>query len=396
MNYLAVRRLVSIIGIVTMLFSGCASPPMNAVAPAPAPVPVAVVEASPMPVPAPSPEPPLPFPPASYAKPLGAMAPDLYKLWYATNRTPLRTKSEIVDYSAKWDHGNIHYGTIYAEIPEDFLEQTGSRGLFASLFRSSETKLRLTKPVEIESKEFIRQIRLGFSNNKLDDNQILVYLHGFNTTFKEAAQRAASIGYQLKMPSTAFFSWPSQGGMKKYIADRDAADISYESIAEFLVKVYSESGATKVHLIAHSMGNHALLNAIKSPLMQDALKGGMRFGQIILAAPDVETERFMRDAGKLAAIADRVSLYVSDGDLALKTSKFVAAGYSRAGLRPPIVVLNQIDTLDVSSTNLTLLGHSFVSAEIAVLNDMHTLILSNLPPEKRSRVLKKENYWVLK
>lgn len=375
-----------------LILAGCASnarlsatprpdPNMPVAAPAPAPEPVA----SPPPLPAPV------VPQAERAE----FKPLLYKLWYATNRVPVQSKGEVVDYSPKWDRQGTHYGKLYAEIPEDYLKEVNNPGWLGRFFPTSEAKLRLTKPNELDSQAFLDQLRNDMKGVGPGERQILIYLHGFNTTFKEAAQRAASIGYQLKMPTTAFFSWPSQGGMRKYIADKDLADLSLDDIADFILKAHSESGATRVHLIAHSMGNYALLGAMHRPKMQQAIKDGLRFGQVILAAPDVETEKFKRDVRVFSGISERVSLYVSDGDIALKTSKKLAAGLARAGLRPPVLVLKDIDTVDVSSTNLTLLGHAYVSQEIAVLNDMHSLILHNAPPESRIRLTRKDEYWEL-
>lgn len=371
-----------------IVFTGCAT----VQPPPPAPPPVPVAEAAPPPVAAVPP----PLPTTSPVEPPAAFKPVLYKVWYATNRMPVVAKNEIVDYAPRMDRDHIHYGNIYAEIPADFLEKSIHRGWFERLFPTNEAKLRLTKPNEIDSQVFVDELRKNLRGAAPEDNQVLIYLHGFNTTFKQAAQRAASIGYQLKMPTTAFFSWPSQGGVAKYVADKDYAQFSEDSIADFIIKIHAESGAKQIHLIAHSMGNHALLGAMLRPKMQQAIKDGLRFGQVILAAPDVETETFKKDVGVFAGISDRVSLYVSDGDLALTSSKKLAADLPRAGLRPPVVVVKTIDTIDVSSTNLTLLGHAFVSEEIDVLNDMHSLILHNDPPAKRMNIVKKDDYWELK
>lgn len=383
--------LTRLIGVfLTATACGCATAPAPDMTPPP-PAPMPAAPPPPPPVVA-----PVSPPPAEGAKEEpAALKQRLYGIWYATNRTPIISKGEVVDYSAKWDKQVVHYGKIYAEIPDDFLKKISNRGWFEKLFPTSEAQLRLSKPVELASQAFVDQLRSNLKDAQPGEKDVLIYLHGFNTSFKEAAQRAASIGYQLKIPTTAFFSWPSQGGLKKYLADKDLAELSEDCIADFIIKAYSELGATRIHLIAHSMGNYALLGAMYRPKMQQAIQGGLRFGQVILAAPDVETEKFAKDAGILSGISERVSLYVSDGDRALLASKTVAGGMPRAGLRPPVVVVKNIDTVDVSSTNLTALGHAFVSEEISVLNDMHSLILHNDPPANRINIVKKDNYWLL-
>jgi esterase/lipase superfamily enzyme len=387
MNHAFALRKCCVVVVFATAIAGCGT----IVAPPPAPSPVV------MPPPPPPPPPPIPVTVTSVeAGPAPAVSSYFYKLWYATNRTPVMAQGEVVDYSAKWDDKAVHYGSLYAEIPADYLEKQASMGFFARLFRTSEAKLRLTKPNSVSADTLAAEIRKEVMSQGQDDRHVLIYLHGFNTTYKEAAQRAASIGYQLKIPTTAFFSWPSQGRLLKYLTDKDMANLSEDSIADFILQVAEQSHATKVHLIAHSMGNYALLGAMYRPKMQQAIRNGLRFGQIILAAPDVDTSYFKKDAGVFTSIADRVSLYVSDGDEALRASKKIAPGQDRAGLRPPVVIVKNIDTIDVSTTNLTALGHSFVSAEVAVLKDMHSLVMHNEAPQKRAFVVQKADYWELK
>ena len=50
---------------------------------------------------------------------------------------------------------------------------------------------------------------MSFARNSGEEPHALLYLHGYNTSFEEAAIRAAQIGFDLKVPgATAFFSWP--------------------------------------------------------------------------------------------------------------------------------------------------------------------------------------------
>lgn len=94
----------------------------------------------------------------------------------------------------------------------------------------------------------------------------LVFIHGFNVTFEEAAIRAAQIGFDLKVPGiTAFFSWPSKGRLSllDYAADEATIDASAGKMTDFLVKFAQQTDAERVHVIAHSMGNRGLLGAMQ-------------------------------------------------------------------------------------------------------------------------------------
>lgn len=327
------------------------------------------------------------------------MKGEVYPLWYATNRRPNNSNNEALGYSGNSDERNVHYGKIFVEIPDDYLKELRSEGwLKLSFFKSPETKIKVRAPIPLARKDFFADIRSELKPQSVDERAALIYLHGFQTTFEEAAQRAAGIGYHLKMPVTAFFSWPSKGKLAGYEADRNSVEASDDQLANFLIGFAKESNANRVHIVAHSMGNYALLRAMFRPLMQAALRKGIRFGQIILAAPDVDARVFVRDAPLYVKVAERVTVYASSGDIALEASRKLAA-HQRAGAMPPPTIVPGIDTLDVTSVNMTLLGHSYVANEIAVLEDMHKLIAHNDPPRKRTRIAPKSSalgaYWVL-
>lgn len=340
--------------------------------------------------------------PAAMVSPPAAPAPvgkgEVYPLWYATNRKPIQSEDGITGYSFNTDDQTVHYGKLFVDIPEDFLEKHRDQGWLKKLFfKSAEATLKVRPPIALSARDFFSDLKDELEPLSSRERVALIYLHGFQTTFIEAAQRAASIGYQLKIPVTTFFSWPSKGGVLSYEGDKRSAEVSEDQIARYLVNFVQNSGATKVHVVAHSMGSYALLRSMFRPVMQSAIHNGIRFGQVILAAPDVDTALFLRDASQYTKVAERVTLYASKKDYALLAS-FKLAGHGRAGLMPPATVAPGIDTIDVSTVNLTLLGHSYVADEIATLEDMHKLISHNEPPYKRTRLHKAQegNYWLLR
>jgi len=376
-----------------ILLSGCTTPPPEMVFPSPpAPVPGGAPAPTPTRAPA-SAVTPIAFDPTS--SPI--LNSDIYPVWYATNRKPISINSESRGYTSDRS-SELKYGKVYVRMPNDYLEQLRSQNWIKKiLFRSPESKLEVVGRAPITQGSFFSDLRDEIAKNSKDERYVLVYIHGYNTTFDEAAQRAASIGYQLKAPTTAFFSWPSQGRPAAYVADKNAADISAGKLASFLVNLQAQSGTEKIHIIAHSMGNDVLLQAIEHPILKTAFRKGLKFGQIILAAPDVDADRFAEHATAYPSVADRVTLYASNDDSALSLSKGIAK-FPRAGLLPPIMRVTGIDSLDVSSVNLSFLGHAFVASELAVLEDMHKLITQNAPPGKRTRITPVDGglSWVLR
>jgi esterase/lipase superfamily enzyme len=254
---------------------------------------------------------------------------------------------------------------------------------------------------EAEFLEFVRQ-RLGTSTNFKD--HAIVFVHGFNTTFDNAVYRTAQISYDLKFDGvSALYSWPSKGqtGLQDYGYDRDSAGQAEPYFKQFLELVIQKSGAKSLSVIAHSMGNQLLLPVLKD--LKNSMPAGVQLSQIILAAPDVDRDRFEIMAGDIKAFAKGVTLYAASNDRALNASMRLAGGVPRAGDVPaggPLVVAG-VDTIDVTqtSTDFFALNHSGYAEKSALLNDIQLIIQTGeRPPEKRVPILErvttpKGDYW---
>jgi esterase/lipase superfamily enzyme len=254
---------------------------------------------------------------------------------------------------------------------------------------------------ETEFLDLVRQ-RLGASTNFKD--HAIVFVHGFNTTFDSAVYRTAQISYDLKFDGvSAVYSWPSKGqaGLQDYGYDRDSAGQAEPHLKQFLELVIQKTGAKSVSLIAHSMGSQLLLPVLKD--LKSAMPPGVQVSQIILAAPDVDRDRFEVLANDIKSFAKGVTLYAASNDRALNASMKLAGGVPRAGAVPPEgpLVLDGIDTIDVTqtSTDFFALNHSGYAEKSALLSDIQLIIQTGTrPPEKRVPGLErvatpKGDYW---
>src|SRR5439155_85568 len=182
-----------------------------------------------------------------------------------------------------------------------------------------------------------------------------------------------------------FFSWPSQGSALAYTVDGGNAEWAATDIKEFLKQVAEQSGAEQIHLIAHSMGNRALTYALRAAAAGPPDKRIKRkFNEIVLTAPDIDAEIFKTQiAPSVARMAQRVTLYASSHDQALKLSKEIN-GYPRAGdSGEGLVVVKGVDTIDVSAADTSLLGHSYYGDSDPVLADIWDLIKCAKSPNLR-------------
>ncbi len=224
-------------------------------------------------------------------------------------------------------------------------------------------------------------------------------MHGYNVGFEDAARRTAQIAYDLKFEGAPiFFSWPSQAEILEYAVDETNVSWAAPHLLRFLTDVAEQSGAERIHLIAHSMGNRALTSALRDlSLMQNSDKP--MFNEVVLTAPDIDADTFINDiAPAVIKTAQRVTLYASSNDEALIVSKKMH-GYPRAGdSGSQLVVVPGIDTVDVSAVDTSLLGHTYYGDNSSVLADIFELLNASKPADQRQWLRPERlgllKYWV--
>jgi esterase/lipase superfamily enzyme len=223
----------------------------------------------------------------------------------------------------------------------------------------------------------IKQKLEGLSDTSRD---CLLYVHGYNVAFDDAAMRAAQIHHDLQFAGTTmFYSWPSRASVQHYFSDRNEIRFSHTLIKEFLRGVLDNVPVDRFHIVAHSMGADALCQALLE-LDPD----GEIFDQIILAAPDIDADVFKQQIlPRLQQYGHRTTLYCSKNDWALHASKHfndsLRAGDSSMG---PLVMAG-LDTVDASEMDTELLGHSYYGNCLRLLDDLRLLIEHNRPPAER-------------
>jgi len=250
--------------------------------------------------------------------------------------------------------------------------------------------------------EFLALVRERLQASERFEDHALVFVHGYKTTFENALYRTAQISYDLKFDGAPFlYSWPSGGTLHGYTYDRESAAQAEPYFREFLEMVVNDTGARKVSIVAHSMGNQLLLRVLQD--LRRSLPEGVKISQLILAAPDVDRHSFENIITSIRGIAEGITLYSASNDKALLMSRRVNGGIPRAGDVPddgPIIV-EGMDTIDATASSMDSIGinHSGYAENNALLQDIGALISSGLrPPEKRLPILEsvstpRGTYW---
>src|SRR5262249_23880052 len=238
-------------------------------------------------------------------------------------------------------------------------------------------------------------------NARAFPQRAFVFVHGFNVSFENALRRTAQIAYDMDFDSAPFlFTWPSRGSLLGYGYDRDSADLAADHLMEFLKRVVAQTKVTKINLIAHSMGNVVLLNAVEKIKLDAASGSRLNVGEIILHAPDVDRDRYSQLVTKIRDIATGITLYSSACDRALGVSQWLLGFTPRAG--GTNMVVRGTDTIDTTAAGSSFLGlnHDIYATNPTIFHDMRLLLdRRGHPPHNRSRlfqpqVTKEGTYWV--
>ena len=349
------------------------------------------------------------------------------------------TRSAAPDQTAKWDVVPIFYGTDRKQAPEprriNYSSERGKRlelgralvtipkihqvpalerpwvykVPFTSIVILKETedpaKHFTLKDIQVLSEEqFLALIRTRLAGSSRFKNHAFIFVHGFNTSFDYALYRTAQLSYDLKFDGAPFvYSWPSRGEISPtaYSYDRESSEQAEPHLKKFVQLVASRTGATSVSIIAHSMGNKALLPVLRD--FRRSMPEGVKLSQIILAAPDVDRDGFEFVAQQIKGVSTGITLYADSNDWALDVSRKFWGGVPRAGDVPlgGPVVISGIDTIDVTATSTEIfsLNHSGYAEKSALLNDIQLLLQTGeRPPEKRIPILQRVktnlgDYW---
>ncbi len=322
----------------------------------------------------------------------------VYPVWFGTNRKPEGNGFGTAR------HSSTTRGRAEVFVPEGHRFGEIGTSFWKKLrrFDLRDDTLRLQHVVPQGHDDWLAELQQTMRDAQAagEAPQALVFLHGFNVTFEEAAIRAAQISVDLMVPgATAFFSWPSRGSVTAYPADEATIEASEAAITEFLVDFAANCGAQKVHVIAHSMGNRGLLRALQRIAANAETRGKVTFDQIFLAAPDVDRDLFLDLAHLYADHGKRTTLYASDGDLPVHVSSKLHDA-ARAGYFAPYTAAPGVDTIAVPDFDLDLLGHTYFAQAESLLYHMRDLMLNGKATVTSNRLAamvgEGANIWTLK
>ena len=158
-------------------------------------------------------------------------------------------------------------------------------------------------------------------------HDVLIYVHGYNTTFETAALDAARLSDGVKfVGETMVFSWPSRAGLLDYGYDRESAMWSRDALQQLLDGLIASPIVGHVHIVAHSIGTMLTMEALRQLYAQLGDEAANRVGAVVFASPDIDLDGFSSSVQRIGHLARKIIVVTAADDRALAVSRWMAGG----------------------------------------------------------------------
>lgn len=227
-----------------------------------------------------------------------------------------------------------------------------------------------------------------------DDENIIIFIHGYNNSFEDAIFRAAQLKYDLQFSeSIVSYSWACHGKFWGYFKDESHAKIAGKRLAD-MINELGKSTDKKISIIAHSMGAYCLANSLKNL--------SVKLDKVVLLAADICQEQFTNIYGvDFTRETNNTTIYAAKSDRALKAAKLFRINPPRVGqISGDVYCYDSIDTVDVSAHGHgRFIKHNYGLACRIVLDEIHRMLILNAPISKRTLKRRSNSfnktYWYL-
>jgi esterase/lipase superfamily enzyme len=163
------------------------------------------------------------------------------------------------------------------------------------------------------------------------EGRALVFIHGYNTAFDGAVYRMTQIVHDAQYSGTpVLFTWASGGKTVDYVYDNNSATAARDRLEETL-RLVAASGAKRVDIIAHSMGNWVTMEALRQLAITGDRDLDGKLGDVVLASPDIDVDVFKTQMRRYGKPDKPFILFLSGDDRALRVSELIAGNRPRLG-----------------------------------------------------------------
>ncbi len=286
-------------------------------------------------------------------------------VFFATNRTS-QAINGIDSYSEKANPNGLTFGVINLAVPLPYN---------APVDDASQTKMQWQRmhvavkkhtaapefdkdKCTIQNKVFSRdEIVPAFNayRQSTGNPETVIYVHGCCTTFDTVMRRAAMVASHTQTPVLAY-DWVSPTGLRNYLVNQTMADQTKDDFCKFLTKVETLIDPKTTTLIAHSMGNQLVDEAmVRRAELMSVNPSIPKYKELVMSNADVDAIAFLKHGEEFAINGEKTRIYFSTFDKRLRLSTFVHGGFKRVGmpgdLLPQLIKIKDTECIDITANN---------------------------------------------
>ena len=141
-----------------------------------------------------------------------------------------------------------------------------------------------------------------------EPRDVLLYVHGFNTTFETAALDAARLSDGIRFRGqTMLFSWPSKAKLFDYGYDRESAMWSRDELERVLSLLMASPGVGRIHVVAHSVGTMLSMESLRQIYDRHGIAITDKIGAVIFASPDIDMDVFTSSVQRIPPLVPKIT-----------------------------------------------------------------------------------------
>ncbi len=271
--------------------------------------------------------------------------------------------------------GDMHHSLVMVTIPPGHRAGAVERPSFGKPDPSRDFIMAGGR--NLTGEDFGQEIASHISGRVGADRDVLLFVHGFNTSEEEARFRLAQMVADSRFGGVpVLFTWPSQSSVFSYVKAKERATASRDPLEALMSQLAATPGVGRVHILAHSMGSWLTMEALRENAIAGRPDLDGKLGEVMLAAPDIDIDVFRNQMARLAGRV-HVSVLVSRGDRALDLSSRLAGDRPRVGALDPsktadAEALRQlgVKAYDLSGFSKDLIGHGAYANTPSVIRDI--------------------------
>jgi esterase/lipase superfamily enzyme len=246
---------------------------------------------------------------------------------------------------------------------------------------------------ELFRREILRRLALA------PKDEILVFVHGFNNDFDDAAFTLAELWHYMgRQHVPVLYSWPAgRGGASGYIYDRESGEFTVYHLKNLIREMSSIPEIRTFHLIAHSRGTDVMSSAVRELALasrsdRGEVPGDIRNSRIILAAPDLDMDVVSQRliAEQLWRETENITIYTNQSDKAIglaerffksvkRIGRLGAEDISQEGLSS-IKQFEGVSFIELMEAEQPSSSHSYFHSDPAASSDLILMVRYGMEP----------------